>query len=387
VVSITRPTSAAPVVRAFLAALLLLPALIAPPAWAELTRADVEVAFPTFGVTLTGPFGWVHLPGGSAGMISRWGKIDPRTTEVLAMVTAEVEPLEAMSLPQYAMNVAQRMGGKIEREKVDLNGVKAIRVSPGQSDAAGLRPSTAFVATKGKYVYVVASFESKGAPAADGLESVRRAWRWLPIEPVVKHLQQQSPPFPAAGLTLRVPAIARPFAVKDARTQSHLAVFDYVAGVPTLDIEVVAISIPGDVSPVMEQINRTLAQQLNMANPLTWKDYGGQPRRWVSSSFDKTAPNPVRGKPPTVTVARYAIVQTSDRQGALLTLQYVLGAANQRATFEEANEAIVRSIGPAEAGAAESGGGSGGAVATGPRGDGSIQITRKAPKRDKSPKP
>src|SRR5881396_973573 len=93
--------------------LALMLAVVPASALAQSGRADVENAFPTFGVSLTGPSGWVHLPGGSAGVITRWGKVNPQTGEVVAAVMVEVELIDAEVGNQYAKRLAQRIAGTV----------------------------------------------------------------------------------------------------------------------------------------------------------------------------------------------------------------------------------------------------------------------------------
>jgi hypothetical protein len=139
-----------------------------------------------------------------------------------------------------------------------------------------------------------------------------------------------------------------------------------------------------DAAHARELVNKTVTEQAGLAQPLSWTDQGGKPRRWVSSRFEKTTPGQGRGAPPVVTVARYAVIEVAEQQSALLTLQYVPSKSSERAEFEGANEAIIRSIRPADALAAGGVADSSTPAPAGPRGDGSISIKRKAPRKDKS---
>jgi hypothetical protein len=375
------------VARTLLAALAL--ALLPSAARAQFVRADVEKAYPTFGVALTGPAGWAQLPGGRAGLIARWGKPNPQTGDVVAAVMAEIEPVESQTAPQYARTLAQRVGGTVEPGTVDFAGVRGYRVTAGPGPAAGVRIAAALVAKRGNFMYVVSAFESPGSPVSSALEGVRTAWKWVPLEPASKHLQSLSAPFPVFGkLSMSLPEAARPFEVKDQNGQMHLAVFDYVVNKPVMDIELFALPPGKDAKQTRELVNQTVVEQAGLTQPLTWTDQGGKPRRWVSSSFDKKSRGAGRGSGPVVTVARYAVVEVSERESALLTLQYVIGKPSERPAFEAANDAILQSIRPAEAMSAEGSrdGGSGSAAPQGPRGDGSITIKRKPPRADKSAK-
>jgi len=271
--------------------LALMLAVVPASALAQSGRADVENAFPTFGVALTGPSGWVHLPGGSAGVITRWGKANPQTGEVVAAGMVEVEPIDAEVGNQYAKRLAQRIGGTVEPGTVDLGGVKAIRVTAGAAGGNGVHPGVAIIAKRGKFAYVLSTFESSRNSASDAVESVRSAWKWLKVEPVTRHLQDLSPPFPAFGrFSLSVPAMARPFEVKNPSGQMHLGIFDYVSSKPVMDIELVVLTPTGDTSKMKEIISETLMRQAGLTQSLTWSDRGGKPRRWLSSNFERKRP-------------------------------------------------------------------------------------------------
>ena len=377
------PKSNRPSASTLLILLLAATALTAPSAAGAAPRSDVETAFPTFGVALTGPAGWVHLQGGRPGMITRWGKFNAQG-ELTAALMAEVEPAEHEPAAQYAQKLAKRIGGKVS--PADLGGVKGFRVTAGPGSAPGPRFSSAVLARRGKFIYVLSSIEPPDAPAADAFEAVRAGWKWLPPEPVTKHLSQLTPPLLAFGrMTISLPAIARPFDVKDPRSQLHLGVFDYATSTNVVDIDLAGFPITGDAHKTRDAIGNTIAQQFDGKQPVTWDDEGGTPRRWVSNAFERTSPPPARGKRPVKTVTRYAFVELNDRDAVILTFSYVLASPGERATYDEVADAIVRSIGPAQAGTAVS---SNGGVAPGgapqapaaPRGDGTIQIKRKPPK-------
>jgi hypothetical protein len=356
------------------------------PTRAQSVRADVEKAYPTFGVALTGPAGWMQLAGGKPGLITRWGKPNPETGEVAAAIIIEVEPVQTETAAQYAAKLAQRIGGTVDRSTVDLAGVRGYTIAAGPSPAGGVRVASTLVAKRGTFMYVVTGFESPGAPVSGALESVRIAWKWMPVEPVSKHLQSLSPPFPVFGkLSMSLPEMARPLDVKDPGAQMHLGIFDYLVNKPVMDVEMITLPPGRAAKQAKEWVSQMITEQAGLSQPLSWTDQGGRPRRWVSSPFERNSPGPARGSPPVVTVSRYAVVEVNERESALLTLQYVIGKPSERSAFEAANEAIVRSIGPAGTGTADGtgNGGSASSAPAAPRGDGSITIKRKPPRADK----
>jgi len=348
------------------------------------TPADVEKTYPTFGVRLTGPAGWLQMAGGRPGLITRWGKPSPETGEVASAIVVELEPAEAQTPAQYAAMVAQRSGGTVDRSTVDVAGVRGYTVTAAAGQGSGVRVSSTLVVKRGPLMYVVTGFESPGLPVAGAMDGVRTAWKWVPVEPVAKYLQNLSPPFPLFGkLSMSLPELARPYDAKDSNAQLHQLIFDYTANKPVVDIDMIALPAGRDANQAKEMVNKVVMEQAGLAQPLTWTEENGRPRRWVSSSFDQKSPGQGRGAPPIVTVARYAVVELSEHDSALLTIQYVIGKPSERPAFEAANDAIVKSIRPAEAISAE-GVANAGSPTPAPRGDGSISIKRKAPRKDKA---
>jgi hypothetical protein len=382
-VSLSNPKGTDMLARTFWLALAVL--ISQSPAAAQTGRADVETAYPTFGVALTGPAGWVRLPGGGAGAIARWGKVSPGTNEVVAVVTAEVEPVTAEPATEYAKRLAKQLGGKVS--PAAIAGVKGFRITAGPPEKPGPSPSAALVVRRGSLVYVLTAIDVPENSAADALETVRSGWQWVPVEPVTKHLNDLSDPFVALGkVSLQVPTVARPGNVKDATRQLHLSLFDYMAVMPVMDIEVVTTATGGDSGRTRDSLNQFITQQRGAGQPpLTWRELAGTPKRWVTNSFDNS--NVVAGrKEPVTTVSRYALIEIGKGEAAVLTLQYVLGTPGERATFEEASDAIIRSLSPAKAAGTETATGPAPtpAAPAGPRGDGSIQIKRKPPRGAKA---
>jgi hypothetical protein len=370
--------------RTLVVALALLVAQAPARAQSRSTPADVERTYPTFGVRLTGPAGWLQLAGGRPGLITRWGKPSPETGEVTSAIVVELEPAEAQTPSQYAAMVAQRSGGTVDRSTVDVAGVRGYTVTAAAGQASGVRTASTLVVKRGSLMYVVTAFETPGAPVSGEMDRVRMAWKWVPVEPVAKYVQNLSPPFPVFGkLSMSLPELARPYDVKDPSAQMHQLVFDYTANKPVVDIEMIALPAGRDANQAKEMVNQGVMEQARLAQPLTWTEQGGRPRRWVSSSFDQKSPGPVRGAPPIVTVARYAVVELSERESALLTIQYVIAKPSDRPAFEAANDAILKSIRPADAASSE-GVANAGSPPPAPRGDGSISIKRKAPRKDKA---
>ena len=157
---------------AFIAALLwaaLLPAMAAaqttqpaPAASAPAaTTAPAQMAFPTYGVSLAAPVGFVRIPEGTPGQMARW--VRAKDGQVVTVVSAEAEPAAGRTLAEFAAGMVRTIPGLSTPKPVKLDEFDALEMEL-RIYSVRLHPVRAVVALKGKYFYLLSAFTSGNEP-------------------------------------------------------------------------------------------------------------------------------------------------------------------------------------------------------------------------------
>ncbi|MEM8864032.1 MAG: hypothetical protein AAGF31_00610 [Planctomycetota bacterium] len=189
-----------------------------------------EVRFPTFGVTLKPPTGWVAddslLP---VGVLARWLPAGA-AEEDWSQFAVDVRPIAAGQTARQAAAMFEKRGYR--RTAARLGGFAAERLDAPPLKAGAEprpRPSPLLIARRGERLWRLLFLFNDPEDAAE-IDEVIASWQWIPLEPVSDHLQPGAPQPILGGVgTMQLPAIARVDASLSLQDSVAYSVYDYGA--------------------------------------------------------------------------------------------------------------------------------------------------------------
>jgi hypothetical protein len=226
------------------------------------TSAPTTEKYQTFGVSHTPPAGWVHAPEKDATVMAAWEF--PGAKE--ASLTVNVAPLERRSVRNMAEAAAAGVDGKVD--ETILGERTVMRITAGRQGAAAL------FAQRNGYLYQVLYTPPPNDPGAATLESLRRSWKWIDVEPPAKFPQPVSAPRVLYDrMSVAVPAVMRPF--QDPRVNAIVfAAADFTSARFRVDFRV-EITIPPEFAnrPLQELTNEMgeqMRHQYHILEQIEW---------------------------------------------------------------------------------------------------------------------
>ncbi len=172
--------------------------------------------FPTFGLALDNPDGWIRIGEESPSNVARWAVVDPKTNQPEAILAVYVGR-SGEGLIAYAQNQARVTGGAIAGD-VDVDGERGIMITGGGSASIITRHSGLF--------YSVDLKQAAGHHEKD-FTNLAGSIRWMDIESPARHMELGNPTNALGGaITVQAPVCMRPIAAEITASTLHLVATD-----------------------------------------------------------------------------------------------------------------------------------------------------------------
>jgi len=215
-----------PAATAALAGLELRPADDAPP------PARPRIDYPTFGLSLVPPDGWLDLEPEEGWEVGAWLQVgggEPRRS-----LLVEARPKTRQSLPELASDIAQGLGGEVAAV-TSLAGAPARLVAPGEGNQPGV--GRVLVSLRSGVFYLLVA---RGGIDDATWDAAIASWRWRDLAPPSEHLElhDQVQPLLEGRFYMNYPRVLRPFEARRQRGSTLLGLHNYARDRTELSIRV-----------------------------------------------------------------------------------------------------------------------------------------------------
>jgi ABC-type amino acid transport substrate-binding protein len=303
------------------------------------TAADGVVKFPTFGVSLTQPAGYVRVPEGGAGHIIRWAKI--KDGVVTAMIVAESEPAKGRTLAERAKRMATEMSGAIDAQDAALGGMLATAIEVS-SDSKALHPARAVLTLKGKYFYVLSIFVVGNGSWKSDFDPVLKSWTWMKLESVGAHLRLRDQSYPFFNVFTMTPAdLLRPFPIEKGRM--YLGMYDYIRGDHKymLTIEPIGLAAGVERDTILKNLGDSFVKQAKLKSSPQWTKLDAKMDVYLTGTLDASFGD----RPPATLVV--GVLFVSPKQAVVFTASIFPDTAQEKEAFVDITRKMFSSIAPA----------------------------------------
>lgn len=142
----------------------------------SLVRAE---ALPTYGIAVEGPSGWKSFPRDRGKRASQWVAlgVDGKPDKLIQIDCGQA--LDS-TIQESATSLVKQLGGTVEKSKVDIDGVEAIKiVIPHRG--SGMSPVEAIVTRHDGLTYFIfgAATAAASNSSHDAIDEVLKSWKWV----------------------------------------------------------------------------------------------------------------------------------------------------------------------------------------------------------------
>ncbi|HZL35156.1 MAG TPA: hypothetical protein VFC78_07595 [Tepidisphaeraceae bacterium] len=307
--------------------------------------------FPTVGVAFTPPAGWQEMTRDKHKMVAGWVSSDSRPRDIHAMIQVEAAKPTVDDAQATAKAMAGDWGGKVADSPLTLDGKPAWRVESPTPAKSGLQPVEGIIAMREGYVYMIMGGVTPGHSCHDAIESIRKSWKWTPIETPVKHLEFRDKPMIVFnnGVSINFPALMHTYPTKTPNRVLDLGFYNLARNAPDFLAYVQQAAVPAGVK--LDALENKLAtntqEKYKLAEAFVWHGLKGATPRAITQ--------PVRIPPeaPDALANGYvmwALIELPKGRLILINFTIVSENAPDRAEFEKAAQKIVGSVQAAKRG-------------------------------------
>jgi hypothetical protein len=137
-----------------------------------------QTEFPEFGFHVDSPPGWQQCHVREFPDITSWVSSDSGEQGVRALISIRWEEVGANNLLQRAQHFAQIWGGRIDEQRIFLDGEPTWRIYAHASETE-LKPVEAFITRRGGRIFVIMGGIFPGHTCHVEMESIRKSWKWM----------------------------------------------------------------------------------------------------------------------------------------------------------------------------------------------------------------
>jgi hypothetical protein len=151
-----------------------------------------QTSFPLYGVELNSAPRWQQLAPDRSNIITRWISPESRAGHVQGMIMIEMKKPGAPEAGQIAASLAKNWNGTVSGEQDVLDGEVAWRIVA--EPKVDLQPVEGLVSLHDGRLYLIEGGVTAGHSCHDEIEIIRKGWKWIPLDPPVKHLEFRDQP-------------------------------------------------------------------------------------------------------------------------------------------------------------------------------------------------
>ncbi|MBC8105982.1 MAG: hypothetical protein H7Z14_05285 [Anaerolineae bacterium] len=287
---------------------------------APTTGPAADIDLPSFGIAAPIPAGWRRASEPDEVIAVRWEKVD-RSNKPEAIIDLQLWPRRAApSARALAEKEAKRLGGRVNREAVELGGAEAfefvIVVKTGADAKSVDVARTRIVKHAGNY-YALAE-RSTGESTHQAFEQIAKALKLSDPAPPSESIRsrKESAPLMAVQLVMQLPDPYR--CINDSGKRQDYNILNLATGGTEVEMTVAPTTTLGpDFNATLETMGRSLARHYGWSNPPAWHRVNGK----VSVAYTDLMPagKDERGQP---THPIQLMVVANNTAAQIVTIQY-----------------------------------------------------------------
>ncbi|HXE55173.1 MAG TPA: hypothetical protein VN541_19275 [Tepidisphaeraceae bacterium] len=300
-------------------------------------------AFPTAGIAVDTPAGWQQLPLEQAGVITRW--IGPGSTpeSIQQMILIRVAK-PRFGTGETAVGLAAQWGGRVVDAHVNLDGETAV-LTQAEPLKPELQTVAGLVVTHDGNLYMVDGAATPGHPIDGAIETIRKSWKWIPIDPPSKHLEFRKEPVIVLGGRISINYPAAMLSFDDGKPDQLFGISLNNVKLEAHDFEAVV-----QIAPLADGVTFGQAQDLlaadfqskfSLAEPFVWHSVGSSGQRAITQPV-----RVLKGAQERTHWVAWGLISFDRTHVVMINFIIYPEDPNERAIYEATAEKIIASVVP-----------------------------------------
>jgi hypothetical protein len=303
---------------------------------------------PLYGIAVSSPVGWQQLRPDRSGSITRWISPESRDGNVQGIIMLEMKKPAVSDAGQIASSLAQEWGGRVADERESLDGEVAWRVLA--EPHVSLQPVEALLTIHDGRLYLIEGGVTSGHSCHDQIESIRQSWKWIPLDPPIKHLEFRGQPEIIFNhrVSINYPAAMYTFDSEHADRRLGFGLQNFKLGQDEFTATVEFGELPKGTALISAEasIAKGIQAKFNLPEAFVWHDVNSNDAS-VEAAVTQAVPGPESDRKNWI---MWGIVGLPGTQIVLVNFSIFAEDPDDRATYVKTAEKIVESIAAAPAG-------------------------------------
>ncbi len=299
------------------------------------------LSIPLFGIAVGSPVGWQQLPPDRVGIATRWVSPGSRAGNVQGIIMVEMKKPALPDAGQIASSLAQEWGGRLVDKQDSLDGEMAWRILA--EPHVSLQPVEGLLTIHEGRLYLIEGGVTAGHSCHDQIESIRQSWKWIPIDPPIKHLEFRDQPVNIFNnrVSINYPAAMYTFDSEHPERRLGFGLENFQLDHDEFTATVEFGELPKGTALVTAEasISRGIQARFNLPEAFVWHDVNGDAS--VQAAVTQAVPGPVSDRKNWI---MWGIVGLPGNQIVLINFSIFAEDPDDRAIYVKTAEKMVGSV-------------------------------------------
>jgi hypothetical protein len=296
--------------------------------------------FPLVGFTLKSVPQWRQLPSDRASRITQWISPQSQAGDVQGIIMIEMKKPAILDVRKVADSLAKASGGTVSDKQDILDGEVAWRIAA--EPEADLHLVEELVCIHDGRLYLIEGEVTAGHSCHDEIELIRQGWKWIPLDPPVKHLEFRDQPAVLFNgkVSMNYPAAMNLF--DDGHPESNVAIglenYQLDRSEFTAFIQFGKLADGDTLASAEERVGKGIQAKFNLSEAFVWHAVN-------SPAMQGAVTQPVLGpEADGKNWIQWGIAVLPGNQVVLVNFTIYAEDPNDRATFAATAEKIIGSV-------------------------------------------
>jgi hypothetical protein len=305
------------------------------------------ISIPLFGIAVSSPPGWQQLPPDRLSIVTRWISPGSRAGNVQGIIMIEMKKPALPDAGQIAASLAKDWGGRVAEKQDSLDGEVAWRILA--EPKAGLQPVEGLLTIHDGRLYLIEGGVTAGHSCHGPVEFIRQSWKWIPLDPPIKHLEFRDQPVTIFNnrVSINYPAAMYTFDNEHPERRLGFGLENFQLDHDDFTATVELGSLPNGATLLGAEasIARGIQAKFNLPEAFVWHDLNSDAS--TQAAVTQAVPGPATSGKNWI---MWGIVGLPGNQIVLINFTIFAEDPDDRATYAKTAEKIVGSVSPAPAG-------------------------------------